>query len=126
MKLAIVGSRDFNNYELLKSTILGKFNLSDINEIVSGGARGADTLADKFSEEFDIDMVVFEAEWDKYGRSAGPKRNKMIVEYCDELIAFWDGKSTGTNHSITYAKSLNKKVDVILVQLLPGLNSAKV
>jgi hypothetical protein len=79
-----------------------------ITEFVSGGARGADQLAEKYSSQIGIPIKVFPADWDKYGRSAGPRRNEQIVEYCDRLIAFWDGKSKGTQYSIRLAKNQNK------------------
>lgn len=81
--------------------------------LVSGGARGADKLGENFADEHQLEKIIFPAEWKKYGAAAGPIRNKLIVEDCDEVIAFWDGKSTGTNHSIGYARELGKPVQII-------------
>lgn len=59
-------------------------------------------------------------DWKAYGKSAGPKRNKQIVEYSDLIIAFWDGKSKGTLSSIQFAKELTKKLVVICYKEIPN------
>lgn len=100
MRLAVIGSRDFNDYELLKSEVDKICQQYNITTIVSGGARGADTLAERYANENQLELVVFKAEWDKYGRGAGFIRNKVIWDNMDICIAFWDGKSKGTKHSI--------------------------
>ncbi len=110
MKLAIVGGRDFTNYELLCE----KIENLQIDEIVSGGAKGADTLAKRYAEEHNIPYIEFPADWKKHKKAAGPIRNSEIVNYCDKLIACWDGKSKGTSDSITKANRLNKFLFVIL------------
>ena len=113
MKYAIIGSRSFNNYDKLKS-ILDIIRIEySIDTIISGGASGADSLAEKYAKENNIPLVIYRAEWDKYGKRAGFIRNKYIIDDCDICIAFWDGKSKGTKHSIDLAKSSNKKVLII-------------
>lgn len=117
MKLAIVGSRTFNNYNVL-DIILHEFeeiNYCSITEIVSGGARGADSLGEKYAKDHNIPIKIFLAKWDILGKSAGFKRNVDIVNYCDEVIAFWDGQSKGTKHTINLAKKMGKKVTVVNV-----------
>jgi hypothetical protein len=116
MKVAVVGSRSFNNYVYLWE-VLHAIDLrlcvnkgSPIHEIISGGARGADTLAEQFAKKENLPLKVFPAEWDKYGKSAGFRRNQQIVDNCDILIAFWDGESRGTKHSIDLATKQNKPV----------------
>lgn len=114
-KIIIAGGRDFSDYELLKSkcsAIINKlWKLSDI-EIVSGGAKGADSLGEMFANEMGYDLKLFPADWDKNGMAAGPIRNKEMGDYSDYLIAFWDEKSKGTKHMINYAKS--KGITVII------------
>jgi len=107
MKVAVVGSRNFVNYELLSDKL--KF-LTGTDTIVSGGAKGADSLAARYAAENDVNLKMFPAEWEKYGRSAGYKRNVQIVDESDSVIAFWDGKSKGTEHSINIAKKQRKHV----------------
>ncbi len=109
MKLGVVGSRTFNDYNLLKKT-LDKY---DIDEIVSGGANGADQLAERYAEEKNIKTNIFLPDWKKYGRKAGPLRNKQIVENSDYIIAFWDGVSRGTLSSINLAKHMGKDLTIV-------------
>lgn len=97
MKIAVVGSRTFSDYILLKSVLNLAAKYGFVTEIVSGGAQGADSLAKKYAQEHNVSYKEFPAQWDIYGKSAGFIRNKLIVEYCDMVIAFWDGKSRGTN-----------------------------
>jgi len=115
MKIAIVGSRTFNGYDLLEKTICNKM-VGSINLIVSGGARGADYLAERFAKKHNIPIQIFQAEWDKYGKGAGYIRNKLIIENVDIVFAFWDGKSKGTKHSIELAKEYNKKLFIIKIK----------
>lgn len=114
MKLAIVGSRTFTNYNILYDATCSILT-TKVSQIISGGANGADTLAKEFAQEFDIPLVEFLPEWDKYGKSAGMIRNKHIVDSCDKLLAFWDGHSAGTKNSINLANKNNKLLNVILV-----------
>jgi hypothetical protein len=113
MKLIIAGTRTFDNYKLLKESILKNINISDIEEIVSGTAKGADSLGELFAFENDIPVKRFPANWEKYGKSAGYRRNVEMAEYGDTLLAFWDGVSKGTLHMINIAKNKNLKVFVI-------------
>ena len=104
MKLAIVGSRSFFDYQLLVETLQDL----DISEIVSGGARGADTLAEKYAKEKGIPVKIFKPDWDGLGKAAGFIRNKSIIDYADKVIAFWDGQSHGTQHSMNLALKQDK------------------
>jgi hypothetical protein len=108
MKLAIVGSRTFDDYEMAKAALKDLV----ITEIVSGGAKGADALAERYAKENNIPVKIFKPDWAKYGRGAGPVRNKLIVEYADKVIAFWDGASKGTKSSIDFATAKGKLLSV--------------
>ena len=119
-KLIVAGTRSFNDYELLRSVITQLFMnrhcwiIDCYEEIVSGGAPGADTLAVRYATEADIPFKVFPADWKKYGRSAGPRRNRQMAEYADAAIVFWDGKSRGTQNMIQQMRELGKPVEVII------------
>ena len=110
MRAAIVGSRTFNNYEVLKdfidSTCLD--NDIEIDTIVSGGAKGADALGERYADEYALEKLIFRAEWDKYGKSAGFRRNVDIIDNCDICFAFWDGESHGTKHDIDLCSEKDK------------------
>ena len=89
--------------------VLGWF---EIDTIISGGAKGADKLAEKYALERGIPVTVHEPDWDLHGRSAGYIRNKLIVQDADEIIAFWDRHSKGTKHTIDIAEKANKPVHI--------------
>jgi len=112
MKVAVVGSRSFKNYKLLKSKL---DTYRGITLIISGGAIGADSLAERYAEEKNIKIKVYKADWDLYGSSAGFLRNIKVIDNCEKLIAFWDGRSNGTNHSITLAKAKNKPYRIFYI-----------
>ncbi len=113
MKLAIVGSRSFTDWEELFITIHELVRIVEIELIVSGGAKGADKLAERFADFFDIPKKVIKPEWKLYGRKAGFLRNQDIVDAADKVIAFWDGKSKGTKSTIDIAKSQDKLLKII-------------
>lgn len=112
MKLAIVGSRDFSDYNFLKQNVLQLIEIHSFKftHIVSGGAKGADTLGHRFAIEHQLEMIVFKPDWKRFGKRAGYIRNSDIIENSDIVIAFWDGKSKGTKDSIDKALKLNKEV----------------
>jgi hypothetical protein len=116
MKLAIVGSRTFNNYEQLAGVLYDLFGLgrsTPKDTIISGGAKGADKLAKDFAENWDLEYIEFPAEWDKFGKSAGFIRNQQIVDACDMVLAFWDGKSRGTKDTIDKARIAKKPTLIV-------------
>lgn len=111
MKIAIVGSRTFEDYDLLCKfigSVLSDGELASIEAVVSGAARGADTLAERYAEEHGFEMIVFPAEWKKFGRRAGFIRNVDIIRECDICFAFWDGESHGTKHDIELCEQTSK------------------
>jgi len=112
-KVAIIGSRTFNDYNLLKK-IMNEIDESEtIDIIISGGAKGADSLGEQYADEVGIEKLIFPALWEKYGRKAGPLRNTDIINNSDIVVCFWDGKSTGTLDSINKAKASKKDVHII-------------
>lgn len=113
-KVIIAGTRDFNNYHLLKMK-LDKIlsNITDDIVIVSGKARGADTLGEKYAKEKGYQIAEFPADWEKFGRSAGYKRNVQMAEYADACVCFWDGRSPGTKHMINIANQYKLQIRVV-------------
>lgn len=115
-KVIIAGCRDFSDYDLLREKCL--YYLQNIRQthnvvIVSGHARGADALGERFATEQNFQTLVMPADWEKYGRSAGPKRNAQMAEIANALIAFWDGQSRGTKNMIETAKQKGLNVKVV-------------
>lgn len=115
-KVIIAGGREFSDYDMLRSYADKKlervlrqgFHIV----IVSGHARGADTLGERYAKERGYELHLFPANWDLYGYLAGPLRNTEMANYADALIAFWDGKSVGTMHMIREAKKRDLVVGV--------------
>ena len=90
MIIAVIGGRNFTNKErLFKHLDL----IEEPFELVSGGARGADSIAEAYAELFDIKITVFKPDWYKHGKAAGFIRNKLIIDMADRVIACWDGSS---------------------------------
>lgn len=118
MKLIIAGGRDFNDYELLKAEAEDFIGDANDVEIISGLAKGADSLGCRFAAENNYPLRGFAAEWGKFGKSAGIIRNKLMAKNATHLIAFWDGKSRGTAHMIGYAKDLALRVRVVRYEKL--------
>ncbi len=110
MKVIIAGGREINDYDLLLKAVLNAG--FDITAVVSGGARGADAMGERFAEEAGLQLFKFPADWDKHGRAAGPIRNQVMGDFADALIALWDGQSRGTKHMIDYATKKGLKVHV--------------
>jgi len=112
IKVIIAGGRDFDNYEHLMNACDYMLQNCGYIEVVSGGAKGADILGEKYAYERGYPVKRFPADWDKHGKSAGYKRNVEMADYADALIAFWDGKSKGTKHMIDIAKNKKLKVKI--------------
>lgn len=110
MKTIIAGSRGINTIALVYKAV--KDSQFIITEVVSGGARGVDSLAIQYAKEEDIPYTVMKADWDKFGKSAGFRRNAEMANYAEALVAIWDGESRGTMHMINLAKERKLKVFV--------------
>lgn len=108
MKVAVIGSRG------LRVDNLEKYLPKETTEIVSGGARGIDACAREYAVRNKIKLTEFLPEYERYGRSAPLKRNLLIIDYADYVLAFWDGKSHGTKYVIDNCKKKNKTVRILV------------
>lgn len=107
MKYIVAGGRDFNNRAIMDKILSKYINLqSDI--IISGCARGADTLGAEWAATHGVPLQTFPAQWEQYGKGAGYVRNAEMAAHADRLIAFWDGTSRGTHHMIVTMAKQNK------------------
>jgi len=111
MKIAVVGSRNIKD-ELFIYEVLNSYK-AKITVLISGGAKGVDTIAENWAKANDITIEVHSPDWKKLGKSAGIIRNRLIVNNCQECLAFWDGNSKGTKSTIEMCKKQNKNVVVI-------------
>jgi hypothetical protein len=115
-KVIIAGSRGFSNYKLLReqcNKFLREKRKTNNIIIVSGHARGADTLGEKYAQDEGFALEIYPAQWKKLGKQAGYRRNEQMAEVADALIAFWDGSSKGTKHMIDIMNEKNLLVRVV-------------
>lgn len=114
-RVIIAGSRSFNNYMLLREHCLS-FLQEKIKThrviIVSGHARGADSLGERFANELGLPFELHPAKWRLLGKAAGMVRNAEMAKCSDALIAFWDGESRGTRHMINFARKRGLDISV--------------
>jgi len=104
-KVAIIGSREWADFEMVRDYV---YSLDEDDTIVTGGARGADQFAEIYGRERGLAVIVYQADWDTHGRRAGLIRNHDIIGGADRVVAFWNGSSTGTQHSLRLAKEAGK------------------
>lgn len=105
-KIIVAGSRNFQDYTLLKQKLDHILKNLDGIEIVSGNARGVDRLGERYAQEKRYRLKLFPANWAKYGKSAGYRKNLVMQNYATHVVCFWDGKSKGTKHMIDISKNL--------------------
>ncbi len=109
MRVAVIGSRN------LSVENLGAYLPCDTTEIISGGAKGVDTCARNYALSHGIKITEYLPEYKKYGRAAPLKRNIIIIQNADLVLAFWDGKSKGTKFVIDSCEKLGVEVRVVLL-----------
>lgn len=112
MKIAIIGSRGWTDWNRFEDELAARVT-PEWGTVVSGGAIGVDAAARVWAKKRGLDVREFLADWNRYGKSAGMRRNADIIGYADEVIAFWDGASKGTHNSIERAKAAGKACVVI-------------
>ena len=115
-RVIIAGSRSFNDYELLREqclSILQEKMRTHRVIMVSGHSRGADSLGERFANEFRLPFELHPAKWRLLGKAAGMVRNAEMAKCSDALISFWDGESRGTRHMINFARKRGLEVSVI-------------
>ena len=111
MKLIIAGSRTFTDYQLLCHTLAP--DRHRITQVITGGAQGADQLGYRWAWKHAVRHQCFRADWERFGKSAGMRRNYQMAQAGDMLLAFWDGRSAGTQHMISCMQQLCKPVVII-------------
>lgn len=115
MKVAIVGTRTFDDYKLFRrivNHILCLLNPT-VEAFISGGASGADAMAERFANDYNTPIIIYKADWNQYGKAAGAIRNRKIIQECDICIAFWDGESRGTKMDIDLCETFHKPCYIV-------------
>ncbi len=110
MKVAVIGSRGLTVRNLQKYLPAGT------TEIVSGGARGVDTSAREYALANGIKLTEFLPDYNKYGYVAPLKRNILIINYSDVVLAFWDGRSRGTKFVIDNCRKIGKEIHIFTLK----------
>jgi len=117
MKILVCGSHTFDDYASVEHYLWVIAKLGGTSsgvEIISGGANGADKLAEKFVDNMGCIGHMVPADWEKHGKSAGIIRNNEMLDMGpDIVVAFWDGKSRGTQHTLTEA--MKRKIPTLTV-----------
>lgn len=110
VRVAIVGSRNYPRSSEICACI-DSYRKDEL-VIISGGARGVDEMAATYARFVGIPLVEHLPDWDTFGKSAGFRRNKLIIDDADEVHAFWDGSSRGTKSSIDLATRAGKPLTI--------------
>ena len=108
MKLLIAGSRKIEHFDF------SPYISDSITTIISGGAKGIDSLAEQYADVHRLSKIIIRPEYKKYGKAAPLKRNELLVQIADKILIVWDGVSKGTKYTIDYANKLNKDIQIIL------------
>ena len=115
MLLVIAGSRTARESHVRQALMRCPWK-NKITKVISGTAHGADKFGEKYAIENGIEVIKFPADWDQYGMSAGPRRNKEMAQNADALLAIWDGSSRGTESMISYARKNGLKTMIYYFQ----------
>ncbi len=107
MKLLIVGSRDIDGIDI------SEYIPENVELIISGGAVGIDSLAEKYADEHRISKLILRPNYKFFGRGAPIRRNREMVDIADSVLIFWNGHSKGTKSTIDYASRLKKEIRVV-------------
>ncbi len=110
MILMVAGSRSITDIDI------SQYIPEDTTHIISGGAKGVDTLAEEYADKHRISKTILRPRYDLYKKGAPLKRNDEMVEWCDKVLVLWDGKSRGTKHTIDHAKKVGKPVNVVIIE----------
>lgn len=109
MKLLIAGSRGITSFDL------SPYITKEVDTILTGGAKGIDTIAEEYADSHGIKKTIIKPQYDRYGKGAPMVRNKELVNLCDKALIIWDGVSKGTKFTADFAKKMNKEVTVIVL-----------
>ena len=109
MKLLIVGSRSITEFDL------SPYIPPNVDTIISGGANGIDSLAEKYADDHRISKYILRPKYNLYGRASPLKRNEQMVEMADFVLIIWDGHSKGAQFTLKYAKKMNKQFTLVQI-----------
>ena len=115
VRLIIAGGRDFQDWDLLCKTLDELVGARELEiEVVSGTARGADQLGERWAQLRGYPVRQFPADWQQHGKQAGWLRNQQMAQYATHCVCFWDSKSRGTGHMINLARQQGLNLKVVI------------
>lgn len=114
-RIAVIGSRNFVSYNRLAQVLYDVIERHPEPHIVSGGAVGTDSLAQKYAEKMGLSITIHYPDWNRHGKAAGMIRNRKIIEDCDIAVAFWVDESKGTAGAIELCRKLGKPVEIVRI-----------
>ncbi|MCL2069834.1 MAG: DUF2493 domain-containing protein [Treponema sp.] len=110
MKLAVIGSRSIEKLDL------DKYIKEKPDMVISGGAKGIDTIAWEWALKNNIEIVVHRPNYNLHRKKAALRRNDIIIDEADKIMAFWNGESTGTKYVIDRAIKIKKNIEIIFIE----------
>jgi len=116
MRVIIAGSRTVTE-EQVRAALEGCSWIGFVSAVVSGTAKGADEFGETWAHEYGIQVIRYPAEWKKYGKRAGPLRNKVMADNAEGLVAVWDGTSRGTHSMISLASERGLRISILRTDL---------
>lgn len=116
-RLVIAGCRNFKNFRFVDEAIAEYLEERHVSEIVTGGAKGVDELAKAYALTNNIPHKEFLPDWERYGKGAGPKRNRKMAVYGDALLAIWDYNSRGTMNMVDNMRWEGKPIKIVLIPI---------
>ena len=109
MKVMVVGSRNIESFDI------SEYIPADAELIISGGAKGMDSIAEKYADQHRVSKLILRPNYKVYGKAAPIKRNECMVDLADYVLIVWDGASRGTMHTLNYVKKKNKQYQLIVL-----------
>jgi len=119
LKIVVAGCRYYNDYHESANKlddIITAIPKDEKITFISGKCRGADRIGEEYARKNGYEIEYFSADWKRYGRAAGPIRNKEMVKSADLIVCFWDEESRGTKSLIEICRKLNKKTVIIRIK----------
>ena len=110
MKLMVAGSRSITDIDI------SKYIPDGVELIISGGAAGVDTLAERYADEKKISKLILRPRYDLYGKAAPLRRNEIMADIADAILVIWDGASRGSAYTVRYARKIKKPLTVHIVE----------